>query len=122
MPVVRAADLSYADLPGRRAADPLASAGVATGASARVVRIAPGPRTPHVHPHSSEVVYVAAGSGTAWEGDVATAVGPGDLVVVPAGIAHATVATGPDDLVLVCFFPHEDLSANLVELDGPHRS
>ena len=121
MPVVRAADLTFADLPGRRAADPLSRTGVPTGASARVVRIAPGPRTPHVHPLSSEIVYVAAGSGTAWEADVATGVGAGDLVVVPAGVAHATVADGPDDLVLVCFFPHADLPANLVELDGPQR-
>ena len=121
MPVVRAADLTFADLPGRRAADPLAHAGVPTGASARVVRIAPGPRTPHVHPLSSEIVYVAAGSGTAWEADVATAVEAGDLVVVPAGVAHATVADGPDDLVLVCFFTNADLPAHLVELDGPQR-
>jgi mannose-6-phosphate isomerase-like protein (cupin superfamily) len=88
----------------------------------RVVRIAPGPRTPHVHPHSAEVAYVAEGTGTAWEGDHPTPVGPGDLLVVPQGVPHATVATGPEDLVLVCFFPHPDLAANLVDLPGPDRS
>ncbi|MGY1602115.1 cupin domain-containing protein [Geodermatophilus sp. SYSU D00815] len=121
MPVVRAGQLDYVRLPGRLSADPM-PAGLAVGASARVVRIAPGPRTPHVHPHSAEVVYVASGTGTAWEDDVPSAVAAGDLVVVPPGVPHATVASGTSDLVLVCFFPHPDLRANLRELPGPERT
>jgi quercetin dioxygenase-like cupin family protein len=120
MPVVPAGSLDFARLPGRLSADPLPP-GLAIGASTRVVRIGPGPRTPHVHPHSAEVVYVAEGSGTAWEDDVPTRVGPGDLIVVPPGVPHATVAADGADLVLVCFFPHPDLSANLRELPGPER-
>lgn len=122
MPVVRGTGLDFVGLPGRRSADPLRGAGVDdTGASVRVVRIAPGPRTPHVHPRSAEVAFVVEGTGTAWEGDEPTEVGPGDLLVVPRGVPHATVATGPGDLVLVCFFPHPDLSENLHELTGPLR-
>ena len=121
MPVVPAASLDFAQLPGRLSADPL-PAELALGASARVVRIAPGPRTPHVHPRSAEVVYVAGGTGTAWEDDVPTRVGVGDLVVVPPGVPHATVASGTSDLVLVCFFPHPDLAANIEELSGPERT
>ena len=120
MPVVRADWLRYAELPGRLSADPL-SAAAEYGCSVRVVRIAPGPRTPHVHPHSAEVVYVVNGAGTAWEGEAASAVMAGDLIVIPRGTPHATVAVGDDDLVLVCFFPHPDLSANLEELPGPER-
>jgi quercetin dioxygenase-like cupin family protein len=63
-----------------------------------------------------------SGAGTAWEDDVPTVVGPGDLVVVPPGVPHATVATGTSDLVLVCFFPHPELAANIEELTGPERS
>ncbi|MGY1809431.1 cupin domain-containing protein [Blastococcus sp. SYSU D00669] len=121
MPVVRAGQLDFVPLPGRTSADPL-PAGLAVGASARVVRIAPGPRTPHVHPYSAELVYVVSGTGTAWEDDVPSAVGAGDLVVVPPGVPHATVASGTSDLVLVCFFPHPDLRANLQELPGPERT
>ncbi len=121
MPVVRDDSLRYAELPGRLSADPL-SAAADHGCSVRVVRIAAGPRMPHVHRHSAEVVYVVSGAGTAWEGDRATAVTAGDLIVIPAGTPHATVATGEDDLVLVCFFPHPDLSANLEELPGPERT
>lgn len=121
MPVVPATSLAFAQLPGRLSANPLPP-GLDVGASARVVRIAPGPRTPHVHPRSAEVVYVAGGSGTAWEDDVPTRIGVGDVVVVPPGVPHATVASGTSDLVLVCFFPHPDLAANIEELAGPERS
>lgn len=121
MPVVPTGSLQFDALPGRLSANPLPP-GLDVGASARVVRIAPGPRTPHVHPRSAELVYVAGGTGTAWEGDVPTRVGEGDLVVVPAGVPHATVASGTSDLVLVCFFPHPDLAANIEELAGPVRT
>jgi len=122
VPVVRGTGLDFLGLPGRRSADPLRGAGVDdTGASVRVVRIAPGPRTPHVHLLSAEIAYVVGGTGTAWEGDESTDVGPGDLLVVPRGVPHATVATGPAELVLVCFFPHPELADNLHELTGPLR-
>ncbi len=120
MPVVPAGSFDFAQLPGRLSADPLPP-GLAAGCSVRVVRIAPGPRTPHLHPHSAEVCYVAEGTGTAWEDDVPTPVGPGDLCVVPPGVPHATVAAGTSNLVLVCFFPHADLRANIEELAGPVR-
>lgn len=120
MPVVPAGSLQFAALPGRLSANPLPP-GLDVGASTRIVRIPPGPRTPHVHRHSAEVVYVAGGTGTAWEDDAPTRVGEGDVVVVPAGVPHATVASGTSDLVLVCFFPHPDLAANIEELTGPLR-
>ncbi|HJU96585.1 MAG TPA: cupin domain-containing protein [Jiangellaceae bacterium] len=117
MPVVPTAALQFARLTGRLSADPLPP-GLDTGCSLRVVRVTPGARTPHVHPHSAELTYVAEGSGTAWEADVPTSVAAGDVLVVPAGVPHATVA-GPSDLLLICFFPHADMSANIVELAGP---
>ncbi len=122
MPVVPTGALRFAELAGRLSADPLASVDDPGGCSVRVVRVPPGPRTPHRHPHSVEVVYVAEGTGRVWEGDRVTAVGPGDVVLVPSGTPHATVATGSSDLLLVCFFPHPDLAANLEELAGPTRS
>jgi quercetin dioxygenase-like cupin family protein len=124
VPVVRAAELTYTQLSGRLAADPLRApqmAGVGTGSSVRVVQVQPGPRTPHLHPFSEEVLYVLSGTGTTWEGDTPSAVRPGDLIVVPTGVAHATVAHGPEALMVVCFFPHPDLAANTEELTGPVR-
>jgi quercetin dioxygenase-like cupin family protein len=123
VPVIRGAALEFATLPGRQAADPFVAgrAQTITGSadsSVRVVRIAPGPRTPHRHPRSSEVVYVAAGTGVAWEDGRRTDVAAGDLVAIPRGVPHATVA-GDDGLLLVCFFPDPDLASNLEELPEP---
>ena len=125
MPVVRRADLSWSELPGRQAADPLAAsqlAGVDTGTTVRVVTVQPGPRLPHLHPHSAEILYIHTGTGTAWEGDEAHPVGPGDVVVIPTGVPHATVATSPEGISAVCFFAHPDLAANIEDLPGPERT
>ena len=120
MPVYRGSDLAFAELAGRRSADPL-PADSSEPCSVRVVRVPPGPRTPHRHPHSCEVVYVAEGTGRVWEGEQATEVEAGDVVLVPAGVPHATVCTSSSDLVLVCFFPHPDRAGNIEELEGPER-
>lgn len=119
MPVVKAAELEFAELPGRAAANPL-PAGFGDGAcTVRVVRIPPGARTPHRHPHSVEVVYVAEGRGTAWEDGHPTPVQAGDMMTIPVGVAHATAAADDGELLLVCFFPHPTMDGNVEELDGP---
>lgn len=123
MPVIHAAGADFVELPGRRSANPLPAAlGGSAGVSVRVVEIPPGPRSPHRHPHSCEVVYVAAGNGRVWEGDRSTPVAAGDVVLVEAGVPHATVCTSPEPMRLVCFFPHPKLSDNLEELDAPLRT
>lgn len=120
MPVFPSSEHRYTELVGRLSADPFAEA-AAGSCSVRVVRVAPGPRTPHRHPQSVEVVYVAEGRGRVWEGDDVTPVAQGDVVLVRPGTPHATVCTGTTDLVLVCFFPHPDLTSNIEELAGPER-
>ncbi|HET7388593.1 MAG TPA: cupin domain-containing protein [Nocardioidaceae bacterium] len=123
MPVIRAADAPSVELPGRTSANPLPAAlGRAAGVSLRVVEIPPGPRTPHRHPHSCEVVYVAAGRGRVWEGERSTSVAPGDVVLVEPGVPHATVCTSAEPMRLVCFFPHPDLGDNIEEMDAELRT
>lgn len=102
MPVIPGGSLTFRQLSGRSAADPLAAGGAA-GCSVRVVRIPPGARTPHRHPGTSEIVYVAEGSGTAWEDGTRTPVTAGDLITIAPGVPHATASTTP--LTLICFFP-----------------
>jgi mannose-6-phosphate isomerase-like protein (cupin superfamily) len=121
VPVVRRTDLDFVELPGRFSADPVPS-GLGEDYSVRVVRVPPGPRRPHLHPHSDEVTYVVSGRGTAWEGDASTKVAAGDVVFVPRSVPHVTVAQGDEDLVLLCFFARADLAGNSVELDGPLRT
>ncbi len=117
MSVVRAADLDFKSLPGRLSADPLAGIG-AGELAVRVVSVEPTTsRNLHRHPLSPEVVYVAAGHGTNWQGGTATRVGPGDIVWIPTDVPHATIPDPGSRLELVCFFPHGDLTTNLVELD-----
>jgi quercetin dioxygenase-like cupin family protein len=111
--VARVGGLEFRPLPGRASADPLPGL---DDAAVRFVRVEPGPRAPHVHPDSSELIYVAEGSGRHWQGDGSVEVGRGDLVSVPRAVPHATVAREP--LLLVCFFPHADPFATTEELDG----
>lgn len=116
MPITHAGELRFADLPGRSSADPFPDA---TGeVSVRVVRVLPGRRTPHRHPRSAEAVYVAEGHGRVWQDGAVEAVRAGDLVLVPRGVPHATIADG-GAMLLVCFFPDPELGANLEELSEP---
>jgi len=118
MLVVPASVLDYLDLPGRRSANPFAGHDVPV--SLRRVLIEPAPtRTPHRHPHSVEVVHVLSGRGTAWQDGARHRVGPGDTVLIPQGVHHATLAAPDGPLELLCFFPHPDLASNIEELDGP---
>ncbi|HEX6446783.1 MAG TPA: cupin domain-containing protein [Streptosporangiales bacterium] len=117
MIVRRLADASFRELPGRLSADPLAGVDDA-GAGVRLVRLAAGAeRRPHRHPRSPEIVYVAEGSGRAWQDGEVQPVSAGDVVLVPLGVPHMTV---PDTaMLLVCFFPDPDVATNMEELDTP---
>jgi quercetin dioxygenase-like cupin family protein len=111
MTVTARESFEFADLPGRRAADPLQDQGAASSARFVLLRRGPG-RTAHRHPHSEEVIYVVAGSGYTWVDGVEHRVGPGDVVRIPAGVAHATVPDEGVGMELMCFFPHPDLASN----------
>jgi len=65
------------------------------------VRFAPYAEFPqHVHEHSEDVFFVLEGSGWLKQGEKLTPIGPGDVVFVPAGEQHGTVA-GPDGMVVI---------------------
>jgi len=116
--VVRAGELSFDELPGRLSAAPLA--GMDTGAlTVRFARLAPGPRAPHRHPLSVELTYVVEGTGTHWQDGETARVAPGDLIVVPAGTAHATIPDEDATMLLYCVFPVGSLDGNVEELGEP---
>ena len=118
MRIVRAAELRFGQLPGRRSADPFADGG-AEGVSVRLARLSPGPRAPHRHPLSVEVIYVVEGEGTHWQAGETERVGPGDVVLVPRGVAHATIPADDAGMLLYCVFPVTTLDGNVEELDEP---
>lgn len=108
MPVFPAASLSFDALPGRRSADPF---GGTAEVGVRVVHLEAAPdRRPHRHPDSLEVIHVVAGRGRVREGDALTPVGPGDTVLIPAGVAHATLPDPGERMTLACFFPVADFT------------
>jgi quercetin dioxygenase-like cupin family protein len=115
--IVRAAELRFGQLPGRRSADPFADL-PADGVSVRFARLSPGPRAPHRHPRSVEVIYVVEGEGTHWQEGDSARVGPGDVVLVPRGVAHATIPER-EEMLLYCVFPVATLDGNVEELDEP---
>ena len=116
MRVVRSADLQFARLPGRESADPFAGS-PAQGVSVRFARLSPGPRAPHRHPRSVEVIYVVDGEGTHWQEGDTERLRPGDVVLVPRGVAHATIPADERGMLLYCLFPVETLEGNVEELD-----
>ena len=116
MSVHSGSDLRFADLPGRRSADPLAA--VDAESSIRIVELERSEsRTAHRHPHSEEIVYVAAGTGEVWIDGRTTPIAPGDVVRIPAQTPHATIPDPGVSMRLVCFFPHPDLSENIQDTD-----
>ena len=122
MPVLRGDSWDFVRLPGRSSANPLPlDLEDSSEVSLRVVDVPPGSRTPHRHPHSCEVIYVAEGRGRVWEDEESTPVAAGDVIVVEQGVAHATVCTSDTAMRLICFFPRPRLADNIEELGGPAR-
>lgn len=117
MTVVGPDELEFRDFPGRTTSDPFRGAGQGASTVRQVVLEHVPSRSPHVHPHSEEIVYVVAGTGRVWLDGVFHAVGPGSWYRIPAGTPHATMADRGERMSLVCFFPHDDLAGNIVELD-----
>lgn len=114
MTVVGHAALTFADLPGRAAADPLA--GLAADASVRIVKVrrVPGRRA-HLHPRSDEIIYVVSGRGRVWVDGAMRRVTAGDTVHIARSTVHATVPDHGEEMLLVCFFAEPDLASNMVE-------
>lgn len=112
MTVASRPEFEFVDLPGRRSADPLKD--TPSASSLRIVQMTRTEgRTAHRHPYSEEVVVVAAGHGRAWIDGEWFSVATGDVVRIPAGVAHATVPDRGSQMELVCFFPHPNLNKNI---------
>lgn len=60
----------------------------------------------HYHTSADEIQYVISGKGTFWLGNEQREVGPGDLIVIPKGVAHAgSIATSGDFKALAIKLP-----------------
>jgi mannose-6-phosphate isomerase-like protein (cupin superfamily) len=106
-------------LPGRTSLEPV-SGEVGSRVTFRIAEIpAPQagdkPRGPHLHREFEECIYVLSGEGTTHAESGEIAIRPGDIVLIPPGEKHMTRNTGSVPLVLLCFFPVPDVTAETVE-------
>lgn len=70
-----------------------------TGFGFHIIEVEPGCETTehHVHHHEDECVYVLSGTATAYIGDEAHPIGPGDFIGYrKGGVAHSIVNTGDE--------------------------
>jgi mannose-6-phosphate isomerase-like protein (cupin superfamily) len=106
-------------LPGRTALVPI-SGEIGSRLTVRIAEIAvpkPGdpPRGPHLHDGFEECVYVLKGTGLSVAESGEIAIGPGNLLLIPANEKHMAVNTGTEPLLLLCFFPHPDIGPSTPE-------
>ena len=73
------------------------------------IRYAPGAEFPqHVHDASEDVFFVLEGSGWLKEGEKLTPIAPGDVVFIPPGEQHGTVAGEQGMVVVSCQGPPDE--------------
>jgi mannose-6-phosphate isomerase-like protein (cupin superfamily) len=106
-------------LPGRTSLEPV-SGEIGSRVTFRIAEIpvpklGDKPRGPHLHHGFEECIYVLSGEGTTQAESGEIPLRPGDIVLIPAGEKHMTRNTGNAPLVLLCFFPMPDVTANTVE-------
>ena len=69
-------------------------------------RFAPGTELTPVRHETEEVAYVVSGSGELRLDEGSVTFREGDALHIPAGVWHAVVNTGDDDVLMVFGFPH----------------
>jgi mannose-6-phosphate isomerase-like protein (cupin superfamily) len=114
--VLSMATATSLSLPGRASHEIVSSVFGSRAVTLRRVEIPvpkPGdaPRGRHYHTDFEECIYVLAGQGATHCDSGALVVKEGDVILVPPGEPHATENTGDVPLVLLCFFPVNDIRA-----------
>lgn len=71
----------------------------------------PGTETAPVSHEVEELAIVLSGRGELRLDDAVVAYGPGDALLIPAGIWHAVANTGDEDVIMVFTFPYPDYPA-----------
>lgn len=74
------------------------------------------PRGPHFHQGFEECIYVLSGQGTTQSDSGDHHLRAGDTILIPSGEKHVTRNTGSEPLVLLCFFPVNDIAKRTQEI------
>lgn len=81
-----------------------------------VSTIGPGGKNPlHYHPNCEEILYVASGRCRHRVDDDTVELATGDVIVIPAGVRHNLVNTGPTDVVCLIAFSSPDRQTVFLE-------
>ncbi|HEY9446092.1 MAG TPA: cupin domain-containing protein [Burkholderiales bacterium] len=72
-------------------------------------------RGPHYHQGFEECIYVLSGQGTTQADSGDYPLRTGDTILIPPGEKHVTRNTGNEPLVLLCFFPVDDITRRTQE-------
>jgi quercetin dioxygenase-like cupin family protein len=98
------------DLPGDSWSRMVVTGSTAGGTSASLGYsvFTPGTELAPVRHETEELAYVVAGRGELRLDGDAVGFGPDDALHIPAGVWHAVVNTGDEDVVMVFGFPHPD--------------
>ena len=113
--VVTPAEAKSLGLPGRKSLEIVSHEKGSQAVTLRLVEIPPvkpgeTPRGPHFHQGFEECIYVLAGQGTTQADSGEYPLRTGDTILIPPGEKHVTRNTGTETLVLLCFFPVNDIS------------
>ena len=69
----------------------------------------------HCHPGREELIFVLQGTIEQWIGESCKILSPGDAVVIPADLAHASFNVGEDSAVIFVVLTPTELDAPLGE-------
>jgi quercetin dioxygenase-like cupin family protein len=105
MPILRFEDAPEFDLAGVRIRGLASPSRGSVETMTYRVELGPGQRLPsHTHDHE-EVSHVLSGRWTVSIDGEETVLGPGDTVVIPAGITHGSFTRDGDEAVLLTSMP-----------------
>lgn len=108
-------------LPGRKSLEIVsADIGGSAAVTLRLVEIPPAkpgdaPRGKHFHQGFEECIFVMSGEGCTEADSGSYPLKAGDTILIPSGEKHATRNTGGEPLVLLCFFPVNNIAQRTQE-------
>jgi len=118
--VLTQAESKSMGLPGRKSLEIVSGEKGSQAVTLRLVEIPPvrpgdSPRGKHLHQGFEECIYVLSGEGCTEADSGSYPLKTGDTILIPSGEKHATRNTGSGPLVLLCFFPVNNIAQRTQE-------
>jgi quercetin dioxygenase-like cupin family protein len=121
VPIIKKQDLTKREgaSPGLEAYDLVDAAQGSHSLRIGELTIAPNARVPrHIHPNTEEAMIILEGTLDVVLGDQRMTVGPGHIVLAPAGIMHGFLNRSPEPARLLFIFPTHEVERVLASAPG----